>query len=430
MEGLYSKFKECSCVCTDSRKIESNSLFFALKGDNFDGNRYALDAIRSGAKYAVVDDKSLVDEAGTLLERLVVVDDVLTTMRTLASYHRDQFDIPVIGITGTNGKTTTKELIAAVLERRYKVTYTQGNLNNHIGVPLTLFTINEDTEIAVVEMGANHLGEIEASVNIAHPTCGLITNVGRAHLEGFGGFEGVKRCKGEMYDYLNSHNGFVFCNLDNRDLVEMVAQRDGLTTMPYGIDTQGVEVMDASSDNPFLSIILDEGTINSNLVGVYNADNILAAVAVGRYFEVSFDSIARAIAEYIPSNNRSQLIRSESNLLIVDAYNANHTSMMAALDNFDKSNFENKALILGDMLELGDFAEEAHRDVLNRARSISGEIYLVGTKHFKYVASDKEHCFDTSLELKEYLLKEPLQGRSILIKGSNGTKLKLLIDVL
>ena len=438
VEELYGLFKKCTGVTTDSRAVKEGSMFFALKGDKFDGNDFAMKALQDGARFAVVDRVSLEGQSYRG-RKCILVENVLSVMQRLASYHRSQFDIPVVGITGTNGKTTTKELIAAVLSKKYNTVATQGNYNNHIGVPLTLFRINEKTEMAVVEMGASSPGEIEALTAVAMPTCGLVTNVGKAHLLGFGSFEGVKKTKGEMYDYLRQKGGVAFYNADNPHLAEMVQYRSGMGVRKYGVKYQNVEIDVPTLDNPFLRMTVPnkEGAmiISTKLIGGYNADNVLAALCVGNYFDVPMTEAARAIEAYTPSNNRSQFLRTHNNMLIIDAYNANPTSMEAALENFASVEFTAKTLILGDMLELGEDSLAEHRAVLNKAVKVCNSIYLVG-KEFTAAAksvpagSDEVRCFPDSEALREYLKNNPLAGRTILIKGSNGTRLQGMNEVL
>ncbi len=435
VEKLYSIFRDCNGYTTDTREIKGGEMFFALKGENFDANEFAAHAVEKGAKFCVVDNIHVYENSAEPLSgKLIAVDDTLQAFRALAGYHRSLFDIPVIGITGTNGKTTTKEMLNAVLGTKYRVTCTKGNRNNHIGVPMTLLEITPETEIAVVEMGANHPGEIAASVNLARPTCGLVTNVGCAHLEGFGSFEGVKRTKGELYDYLADSGGLVFYDADNAELEEMVHSRSGLQLMPYGVKYAGIRVLKTSRVNPYLTMEVESGNvvnrINTRLIGSYNATNVAAALSVGSYFDVDFDAAVSAIEAYVPSNSRSQLIDTGRNIVILDAYNANESSMNAALDNFATTSFPNKVLVLGDMLELGQYSAEAHARILAKARKITGEIYLVGGSEFKAVAGEQDLVFDTSLQLKEYFRKLQPEGKTILIKGSNATRLPLIMEVL
>ena len=432
MKDLYDIFIECGAkVCTDTRRIIPGSVFFALKGDNFDGNDFAAAALEQGAAYAVVE--RIPDGAD---ERFIKVPDTLQALQQLARIHRMHFDIPVVGITGTNGKTTTKELVNAVLCAKYSTLCTKGNLNNHIGVPLTLLGLGKEHQIAIVEMGASHPGEIASSVSMALPTCGLITNVGRAHLEGFGSFEGVKKTKGELYDFLNATGGTVFYNADSSDICGMVESRNKIAKVAYGARYQGVKILPANVQEPFLRIEMPGGRqIRTHLVGAYNADNVLAALCVARHFNVEEEAAIAAIEGYVPSNNRSQMISTADNALIVDAYNANHTSMLTSLDNFSSTGFGQKVLILGDMYELGEFSRQAHADVLRKACTITDEIFLVGKGEFEAAAAHvpEASCakfFRTAEELRDYLGGHPLKGKTILLKGSNSNRLFILPEIL
>ena len=436
MEALYSLYKKCSGVTTDSRAVTEGSMFFALKGENFDGNDFALAALEKGARIAVVDRPSLQGGRSGRGE-CFLVENALEALQQLAAYHRRQFRIPVVGITGTNGKTTTKELVAAVLSCKFNLVSTKGNLNNHIGVPLTLFGINEKTQAAVIEMGASAPGEIATLTAIAQPTCGLITNVGKAHLLGFGSFEGVKRTKGELYDYLRQNGGQAFYNADNPVLCDMISSRSGLTREAYGVQTQGVEVLEVTAEHPFLRFRLPDGTlVETHLVGAYNADNALAALRVGAHFGVAQEEAVAALAGYVPSNDRSQMVRTENNVLIVDTYNANPTSMGVALDNFARTSFREKTLILGDMLELGPESAAEHAAALARAMTLSKEIYLVGeafteaAKGVRCAEAKGIQCFPDSEALRVHLQKNPVKGRTVLIKGSHGIHLEKLPEVL
>lgn len=330
VEELYALYRKCTGITTDSRNIKEGTMFFALKGEKFDGNDFAEDALKAGARYAVVD-RFLLEGTAYRGRKCIVVENSLAMLQQMAAYHRKQFDIPVVGITGTNGKTTTKELVAAVLSKKYNLVATQANYNNHIGVPLTLFRIDERTDMAVVEMGASAPGEIAELTKIVQPTCGLITTVGKAHLQGFGSFEGVKKTKGELYDILRQRGGVVFYNADNPHLCEMVSHRPGLCVRKYGVREQDVKVLPATPDSPFLKLELTHDdkpvTITTHLVGDYNADNVMAALAVGTYFEVPFKKMVAAIEAYTPSNSRSQLVKTAHNTLVIDAYNANPSSM-------------------------------------------------------------------------------------------------------
>lgn len=438
VEDLYSLYKKCTGITTDSRKIEEGVMFFALKGEKFDGNDFAEAALKAGAKYAVVD-RFLLEGTSYRGRKCIVVENTLDMLQKLAAYHRKQFDIPVVGITGTNGKTTTKELVAAVLSRKFNLVATQANFNNHIGVPLTLFHLNEKTEMAVVEMGASAPGEIAGLVQIAQPTCGLITCVGKAHLQGFGSFEGVKKAKGELYDYLRQKGGMAFYNADNEHLREMVGHRPGLRTRKYGVKLQGVKVQPATAEEPFLKLELvyrgTPTTIASHLVGDYNADNVMAALCVGEYFDVPYADTVKAIESYVPSNSRSQLVKTGRNTLIIDAYNANPSSMRAALDNFANTEFPAKTLMLGDMLELGEDSAIEHQAILLRALEVADKVYLVGSE-FGRVAGrvtqkmDRAQCFPDIQALKQYMMEHPVEGATILIKGSNGNHMQEVVPAL
>lgn len=408
IERLYEIFCTSKGVQTDSRKVQKGEIFFALRGDNFDGNRYATAALEKGAVAAVVDDESVAVD-----ERYVVVPNVLTALQELAHHHRKTLSIPFLAITGTNGKTTTKELTAAVLSKRYRTCYTQGNLNNHIGVPLTLLSIPSDAEFAIIEMGASARGEIALLANVAEPDFGLITNIGRAHLEGFGGVEGIRKGKGELYDYLAAHGGMALYRKDDDELDAMVAEREGLKNVGY-------------------SMQLAEGVV-SNLVGDYNRFNIAAALAVGDYFGVAKEDALRAIAEYQPSNNRSQSQKTERNLLTVDCYNANPSSMGVAIANHamtSHAEYPHKVLILGDMLELGEWSAEEHSRILAEAlKGDAGRVLLVG-RNFMQTSGGEERVvrFTTAEELGEWLERVNLERSFVLVKGSRGVGLERCLD--
>ena len=443
--GIYRKFKECTGVSTDTRSLKGGEMFFALKGDNFDGNEYALKALESGAAYAVVNKDSV---AGAVEDpRLVKVDDTLKTLQELARWHRSMTivngkPLTVIALTGTNGKTTTKELIREVLSVKYNVTATEGNLNNSIGVPLTLLKIDSRTELAVVEMGASHPGDIKELVDIALPNYGLVTNVGKAHLLGFGSFEGVKKTKGELYDYLRRTSDKVFINVDNPHLCQMASERNLQSDperpysllIPYGLEFQGASVLPSSPDQPYLRISVSGNVIETHLIGSYNADNVMAAIAVGAQFGVSLDEAAEAISAYLPSNNRSQMVRTQRNTLIVDAYNANPTSMEAALKNFATLQADHKAALLGDMLELGEDSLKEHIRIASMALESGFEtVCFVGAEFRKAV--DQLSCtsalvFETSSDLAAWLSDHPFSEFSCLIKGSRGTRMEKVIEML
>ena len=428
---LYPLFLESSGVSTDSRAILPRSIFFALKGERFDGNSFAIKALEAGASYAVIDDPNLLSD-----DRLIFTEDVLTTLQQLATHHRCKLGIPIVALTGTNGKTTTKELITAVLSTEYNVTSTSGNLNNHIGVPLTILKMGCDTEIGVVEMGASAPGEIALLSAIARPDVGLITNVGKAHLLGFGSFDGVKRTKGELYDYLVLNGGVALVDYDSPDLREMAGERQGMETTPYGAEYQHVETLPPLAEYPYLRIRFRNGTLlSTKLVGGYNTGNIMAALAVGDYFGIGFDTSIKAIESYIPRNNRSQLKSYRENLFVVDTYNANPTSMRAALENFAVTDFPQKRLILGDMLELGSDSLKEHRAILDFIAGLDDiELsYFVGSEFRSaaakfQVAAGAFQFFDTSTDLRECLNNENSKGKTFLVKGSRGVRLEAIFD--
>ena len=422
---LYKCFMECGKVTTDSRNCPEGSMFIALKGETFNGNAFAAQALKQGCRYAVIDESEYAGE-GTIL-----VDNCLQALQQLANYHRRQLKTPVIGITGTNGKTTTKELISTVLSRKFNTLYTEGNFNNHIGVPLTLLRLTKEHEMAVVEMGANHPGEIKTLVHIADPDYGIITNVGKAHLQGFGSFEGVIRTKGELYDFLRAKGGATIFIQNENPYLNGIAE--GLTCVRYG-QTAGLYVSgELISCSPFLSFRWTaEGVsheVNTHLIGSYNLDNMLAAAAIGRYFGVSDDDISSALASYLPHNNRSQLKETADNKLIVDAYNANPTSMMAALKNFRQVEAPHKMVILGDMKELGEASREEHQKVVDYLKECGFDrVVLVGPE---FAAAT--HSYQTFQHVDEVLadirIHKP-QGYYILIKGSNSMKLSQLLEYL
>ena len=451
MEKLYKLFTQHPVITTDTRDCPKGSIFFALKGASFNGNNFAMQALEHGCSYAVIDETPATDDP-----RLILVDDVLTTLQQLARYHRRHLQTPVIGITGTNGKTTTKELVATVLGEKYNVLYTQGNFNNHIGVPKTLLRLTPEHDLAVIEMGANHPGEIKTLVDIVEPDCGLITNVGRAHLGGFGSFEGVKKTKGELYDFLVAHkthlfedhkensqdNGAqqqfpplkvrgregllsIFLDSSNPHLCEMISQRgaDALT-IPY---VKG-SVIDCK---PYLHFQWEGGEVMTHLIGDYNLINMMAAATVGRHFGVSDEQINHALSNYIPSNNRSQLTVTAHNRLVVDAYNANPTSMAAALNNFKAMDVPGKMVILGSMGELGDVSQEEHKKIVGMLEEYGRgewEVWLVGEEFAKTGHPFRQ--FTDVEAVKAAIEAEQPSGHYILIKGSNAQKLFLLPELL
>ena len=451
LDNLYQIFLESTGVTTDSRNVPQGSIFFALKGDNFDGNRFTLAALEAGAAYAVIDDpaaknpteESPISNSLNFVDRLIVTEDVLTTLQQLAAYHRRKLGIPILALTGTNGKTTTKELITTVLSTEFNVAATSGNLNNHIGVPVTILGMGRDTELGVVEMGASAPGEIATLAAIAAPDIVLITNVGKAHLLGFGSFDGVKKAKGELYDYIADNGGTILYNHDNPHLCQMLAEREFTEAIPYGVEYQSAELLALSHQELFLRIRLaDDVLISTNLIGSYNADNVMAAIAVGEYFGITPDHSAKAISEYIPKNNRSQLIRKNGNTVIVDAYNANPTSMRAALENFAAMSLSCKNLILGDMLELGADSQTEHRAILEYIKTLGDieECLFVGTEFRKsYEAASNGSgkfelkgaaFFDNSSDLHDFLAKQKFSGKNFLIKGSRGTRLEAVLPAL
>ena len=431
---LYQIYLKHPVICTDTRKITESCLFFALKGENFDANEFASKALDSGAAYAIVDDERYV-----INDRYLLVGDVLKALQDLSAFHRKQLKIPVIGITGTNGKTTTKELIKSVLSQHCRIYATEGNLNNHIGVPLTLLSIREDCDIAIIEMGANHQKEIEFLCGLAQPGYGLITNVGKAHLEGFGSIEGVKIAKGELYEYLAQTNGTVFINTDNPSLVDMSRDRDVKNIVGYGKGATNYISGGLKEVSPSLTVEWqlkaqeDESiyTAESNLPGIYNFENILAAICIGSFFKLSTEQINGGIKAYLPQNNRSQIVKTENNTLICDYYNANPSSMMVALDNLEAVPAEQKAMILGDMFELGADAPMEHRFVLDKAmQTASSRRIFVGEEFFRMKSSFDAEFYKNTLDASEGIRKNPIKKSTILLKGSRGMKLESLVSQL
>lgn len=426
VEQLYSLFLKHPKICTDSRNDVKGAIFFALSGELFNGNRFAKEALGKGAALAVVDDWDVVDKNDS---RFFYVPDVLKTLQDLARWHRQQFQIPILGITGTNGKTTTKELVYNVLKTEKETICTQGNLNNHIGVPVTLLSLKATTEIAVVEMGANHPGEIEALCQIAEPTHGIITNIGKAHLEGFGSYEGVIKTKNELYESIRKSEGIVFVNQNDALLMKL---SKGIERTTYGqsdADVNG-KLLDSK---PFLKIKQEseevDWDIETNLYGNYNFNNVMAAVAVGKYFGISVANIKRALENYTPKNNRSQVLKTESNTIILDAYNANPGSMPLAIETFASQDFDNKILILGDMFELGKDAAKEHQRIVDLLKEKSfKQVILVG-KDFFNTQKDKNYtALKTTQEAAVYLTNQKITGNTILIKGSRGMKLETLVQ--
>ena len=428
---LYTIFTDFPTITTDSRVCAKDSIFFALKGERFNGNLFARQALNDGCSYAVVDETDDLSPC----DRVIKVDDVLKTLQQLANYHRRKLKIPIIGITGTNGKTTTKELISITLSRKFKVASTQGNFNNHIGVPLTLLSMNKSHEIGVVEMGASHVGDIKELCEIAEPQYGIITNLGRAHLEGFGSYENVVKAKGELYDYIREHEGKVFVNRDNSTLLEL---SEGMDRILYGKNDPSLFASGTIADaTPFLEFdwrFFDSSyRVRTRLVGEFNFDNAIAAVAVSKFFGVNAERISSALEDYEPTNYRSQFKRTENNDLIIDTYNANPTSMKASLNFFTSiPSSMTKMVILGEMMELGDSSDEEHREMLDYlSLKPEIEVCLVGRIFNKIVKPDNEFKYFDSVDyLIAYLKKEPIKGRFIFIKGSNSVQLDKVITYL
>jgi len=432
---LYPIFLQHPTICTDSRVCPLDSLFFALKGDNFNANGFAIAALEKGCAYAVVDEAEYAID-----DRFILVDNVLESLQELATYHRKQIGTKIIGITGTNGKTTTKELIAAVLKEKFNILFTQGNLNNHIGVPLTLLQLKSEHQLAIIEMGANHPGEIEQLCGITQPDYGIITNVGKAHLEGFGSLEGVMKTKAELYDYISAFGKMIFINSGNL-LLEKMAKESGFISpdkkLGYSLNENDNtadyfgEITDCS---PFLQMKWkrkgnDPVETKTNLIGSYNAENVLAAVTIGGYFGLTDEQIKNGLEKYIPQNNRSQLTLTEHNKLVVDTYNANPTSMRAAILNFAQMKVDKKTLILGDMLELGDQSDAEHQNIVNLLQQNKLKNVLLVGKEFKKTRNSF-HSFENVTDLIDYINENPLNNNYILIKGSRGIKLEKVLTSL
>ncbi|GGW24140.1 UDP-N-acetylmuramoyl-tripeptide--D-alanyl-D-alanine ligase [Arenibacter certesii] len=421
IEQLHTLFLRFPVICTDTRTITENCLFFALKGDNFDGNSYAYEALEKGASHAIVDDKNLENT-----ETVILVDNVLETLQQLAKYHRQHCNAKIIGLTGSNGKTTTKELITEVLSQKYNTIATKGNFNNHIGVPLTLLSIKPDTEVAIVEMGANHLREIDFLCQMAMPDYGYITNFGKAHLEGFGSEEGVIKAKTELYDYLLANKKFVFFNADDPIQVSKLTT----TTNKLGFSNQHHNYLFIKflGADPYVSLKFKEVQIKSQLVGSYNFTNCSAAVLMGDYFNVPITAIKSALENYTPRNNRSQILEKNNFKIILDAYNANPSSMKAALENFHELKADRKIAILGDMFELGTSAEKEHQEIADLARKMNfEEVILIGENFYKTKTEFPKYASFNALAKKAE--KIATAEATILIKGSRGMALERLVDL-
>lgn len=415
--AIHALFISCDGFTTDTRSIEKNMMYFALKGENFDGNTFTKQALDKGAKYCIIDNPDF-----KINEHCILVDNVLETLQKLATYHRQQLHIPIIALTGSNGKTTTKELIDAVLSKQYKTTATKGNLNNHIGVPLTLLSMTSQTEIGIVEMGANHLKEIALLSEIAQPNYGLITNFGKAHLEGFGSEEGVVQGKSELYQFLITHNQQIFVN--NNDHKQLNLTKYYTNVIAYGNDC----ILGDTSNR--LSITYKGQSFKTQLTGSYNFSNIQAAIAIGHYFKVSTNQIIEAVSNYNPNNNRSQILSKAGHTIILDAYNANPSSMKAALEHFKQIKAAHKIIILGDMLELGRYSKEEHQNIVDLAESLSANLTLLLGPHFNSCATNKAETFIDFNALTDYFKSQVsnLKNSTILIKGSRRMALERLID--
>jgi len=416
IKDLYQLYTEHFLVDTDTRNIRNNTIFFALKGANFNGNTFAEKALELGASYAVVDEKKY-----NTKQNIILVDDVLETLQKLANYHRNQLTIPVIGLTGSNGKTTTKELFNAVLKEKFNTVATKGNLNNHIGVPLSLLSIKPEHEIAIIEMGANHQKEIEFLSSICEPDFGYITNFGKAHLEGFGGIEGVIKGKSELYDYLRNNQKKAFVNPEDSTQIE---KSEGIERI--FLDTDNIKFLEV---NPFVKISYNNLEIQSNLIGDYNFTNIAAAITIGNYFKVPGEKIKNGIENYTPNNNRSQVIKTKNNKIVLDAYNANPSSMKVAIENFSKLADETKIVILGDMFELGEESEKEHQAIVELVESLNfTHAFFVG-KHF-FKTNTKEVKFESYIELENHLKSNNYKEVNFLIKGSRGMQLERALDAI
>ena len=425
IEIIHSLFLKCNSISIDTRKIEPNSFFVAIKGDRFDANTFAKEAIEKGASYVVID-----NEGYYIDERTIQVEDSLLALQELARFHREYLKLPIVALTGSNGKTTTKELINAVLSKKYNTKATVGNLNNHIGVPLTLLSFTPQTEIGIVEMGANHQKEIEFLCEIAQPNYGYITNFGKAHLEGFGGVEGVIKGKSEMYTHLSRNNKTVFVNLDDPIQVEKTAN---LNVFTFGIDKVNADVMiTAVNANPFVEVTFLNTEVQSNLIGLYNANNINAAIAIGKYFGVADEDIKQALEGYVPENNRSQLIRRKTNEIILDAYNANPSSIAVAITNFIQLKRNGKIMVLGDMFELGNDSINEHKNVVESLLDQDDIMCFFVGKDFYSNKTQREnfHFYESFDSFSEEFKRYHFQNKIILIKGSRGMALERTLELI
>lgn len=426
IKELYQKFKNCSGINTDTRNIDKDSMFFALKGPNFNANLFASEAIKKGSRFAVVDEPGVVNS-----DHFILVENSLAALQQLAKYHRNQLTIPIIGITGSNGKTTSKELINAVLSTQYKVTATKGNLNNHIGVPLTLLSINKTDEIAIVEMGANHVGEIDFLCKLTNPDCGLITNIGKAHLEGFGSVENIIETKKALYNNLNNNHGLGFINKSDPLLISI---SKGINTAYYqdkaGLFGKLIENNSAELVFKYTETEYQSKAIETHLIGNYNLNNAMAAVAIGIHFKISHKNIREALINYQPKDNRSQWLKTHKNAIILDAYNANPTSTLAALEHFKTIKAENKLAVLGDMLELGSYANKEHQKIVDYVNEHKIDAVFVGPIYSLCKNTKSGKAFYNTDELVEFIKRNPILRKTILLKGSRGIKLENLADYL
>lgn len=422
---IHSCFLKCSSVSIDTRKIESNSLFVAIKGENFDANTFVKEALEKGASYVIIDNQNYFID-----QRTILVENSLNTLQELAKFHREYLKLPIIALTGSNGKTTTKELINVVLSQKFITKATVGNLNNHIGVPLTLLSFNDKTEIGIVEMGANHKKEIEFLCAIAKPDYGYITNFGKAHLEGFGGVEGVIEGKSEMYQYVSKNDKLAFINLDDPIQVEKTKT---LQSFSFGINKENANVNITSvKANPFVEIEFCNFVISTHLIGLYNANNSIAALTFGKYFGIDDNAIKTALESYIPENNRSQILSKGSNQIILDAYNANPSSMKVAIENFVQLDNQNKIVILGDMFELGQESPQEHKEIVDSLYEVGNVVcYFVGKDFYaNRIQSNTLYFFETFDALSKHLMDNKIENSSLLIKGSRGMALERTLDLL
>ena len=420
---IYELFNKYKSVSIDTRSIKPNDIFFAIKGPNFDGNNFAIQAIKNGASYVISDNPAISKKS----DKIIYVDNSIKALQKLANYHRRKLNTKIIAITGSNGKTTSKELILNVLKSKYKTTATKGNLNNHLGVPLSLLEINENTDFGIIEMGANHINEISQLCKIAEPNFGYITNFGNAHLEGFGSIEGVIKGKSELYNYLINNKSLIFNNSENIKQTSLI--NNYKNTYSFGINSESNCIINKSDSENSLNVSYQNKIIKSTIYGDYNFENICIAIAIGEYFEVDFKNIKQGIESYLPNNNRSQISVKNNNTIILDAYNANPTSMSLALESFKKTNYKNKMIIVGDMFELGKDSNHYHQEIINRLEKINDcIIYIVGEYFCKTKHSDRIESFSTTKKLINNLSKTNISNYSILIKGSRGMQLEKIIE--